>query len=460
MTIRSRLTWLFSALVALILAGALSVTFLLQKRYTHQEFHQRLRDRAEVTSYVFLEQDELHEEAFEKFQRRYLQTLTGEVLQIYDAQLRPRFIEPDRRIHLSDQLLARIIADKEVYFDVGPRQAVGLFYHDNQGEYVVVAAAENRSGQLRLRHLAEMLALVFGGGLALIYGAARVFAGRALSPITELNDQVNGITARALHQRLDEGPAGQQDEITRLARTFNRLLERLEISFEGQRTFVSNASHELRTPLTATIGEVQVLLARDREPAAYREALASVLGELQQFRTLVNDLLELAQTDAPSGPAEEIRLDELVWEAREALQPAGRRRVQVELGALPENADALVVAGSRALLLRAVLNLLDNALKYSPADAPVRVQFIYSGRELHLRVLDRGIGVAEKDLSHLFQPFFRADNARAVPGHGVGLALAQRILLRHGATLRLSSRPEGGTAAEVVFGVEPGPELK
>ncbi|SNR33595.1 sensor histidine kinase [Hymenobacter mucosus] len=449
MTIRNRLTWLFLGLVAVILLAVMSVVYILQADYTHEEFHVRLRDRAEVTGYVFLEQDELRADAFREFQRRYLRTLTNEVLQIYDAQLQPRFIEQDRRIMISEHLLARILAEKEVYFQLGSRQAVGLFYQDNQGEYIIVAAAENHSGRARLEHLATMLAGIFVSSIVVIYIAGRVFAGKALAPIAAVNDQVDRITTQDLHLRVNEGISNEQDEITRLARTFNRMLERLEDGFETQRTFVSNASHELRTPLTATIGELQVLLNREREPAAYREGLASVLYELQQLKLLINNLLDLTQTN--SGNTEEIRLDELLWEVREALAPDQRLRVHITLGELPEEADQLEIKGNRQLLSRALVNLLDNALKYSPENQPVEVQFNYRHGQRQIRVQDHGIGIGEKELPQIFQPFFRADNARAVTGHGVGLPLARKIVQLHGGELRISSQLGAGTLAEVVF---------
>ncbi|UOQ53943.1 sensor histidine kinase [Hymenobacter cellulosivorans] len=431
----------------------MSVVYILQADYTQDEFHQRLRDRAEVTGYVFLEQDELRAEAFREFQRRYLRTLAGEVLQIYDAQLRPRFIEQDRRVNISDQILARILTEKEVYFELGARQAVGIFYRDNQGEYIIVAAAENLSGRKRLEHLATMLACIFVGSLVVIYVAGRVFAGRALAPIAAVNDQVDRITARDLHLRVDEQglSRSEQDEITRLARTFNRMLERLEEGFEGQRTFVSNASHELRTPLTATIGEIQVLLNRDREPAAYREALSSVLNELQELKLLINNLLDLTQVENAADHGEEIRLDELLWEAREALLPELRRRVQVTMDELPAMPEQLEIKGNRQLLRRALTNLLDNALKYSGSQ-PVAVRFSYRHDQIFLQVEDQGIGIAAKDLNRIFQPFFRADNARAVVGHGVGLPLARRIIELHGGQLYVQSRLGNGTVVEVVFG--------
>jgi signal transduction histidine kinase len=424
----------------------------LHAEYTHDQFNLRLRDRADITGYIFLERDELRASAFRDFEKRYMQTLPDEVLQVYDAQLRPRFLQEDRRVQLSEKLLARILTEKEVYFNIGLRQAVGIFYSDNQGEYIIVAAAENSIGKARKEYLASSLAAVFVISLVITYVLGRLFAGRALSPIAHLNDNVDRITARDLHQRLAITLTDRPDEIERLARTFNRMLERLEDRFESQGTFVRNASHELRTPLTATIGELQVLLARERDASAYQEALASVLGELQQFRMLVNNLLELAQTDTVDVPtAEEIRVDELIWEVRDALPADQRPRVQVHLGQLPAEAEKLVVRGSRPLLLRAVGNLVENALKYSPSAEPVQLRFECIGDSLHLRVLDRGIGISKRDYARLFQPFFRGDNARHVVGHGVGLALARNIVKRHGGWLELRPRLEGGTEAEVAF---------
>ncbi|MBX0290208.1 HAMP domain-containing protein [Hymenobacter sp. HSC-4F20] len=449
MTIRNRLTWLFLGLVAVILLAAMTTVYILQADYTHEEFRQRLRDRAEVAGYVFLEQDELRAEAFRDFQRRYMRTLTEEVLQIYDGNLQPRFIEHDVRIRISDRILAQILTEKEVYFEIGPRQAVGIFYSDNQGKFIIVAAAQNRSGAARLEYLGLILVCIFVGSLLLIYVAGRVFAGKALAPIAAVNDQVDRITTQDLHLRVTEGSSHEQDEITRLARTFNRMLERLEEGFETQRTFVSNASHELRTPLTATIGELQVLLNREREPAAYREGVASVLHELQQLKLLINNLLELTQTNP--GATDDVRLDELLWEAREAVAPAQRPRLHITLGNLPEEAEQLEIRGNRQLLSRALTNLLDNALKYSAPEQPVEVRLDYHQGRRHIRVQDHGIGIHDKALPQIFQPFFRADNARNVVGHGIGLPLARKIIQLHGGELRITSHLGKGTVAEVIL---------
>ncbi|UOQ99229.1 HAMP domain-containing histidine kinase [Hymenobacter sp. 5317J-9] len=450
MTIRNRLIWLFVGLVAFILLAVLGSAFLLQRDYGQREFRQRLRDRAEVAAYIFLEKDELRSAAFQVFQKRFQQTLTEEIIQIYDAQGEVRFVREDARLEVPPDVLARIVAGSEEYFTDGPREAVGFFYHDNQGSFVVVAGAENVYGHARLQSLATIMASVFVLSLLLIYGAGRVFADRALAPIAAINDQMDRISAHDLHLRVAEGLSGhKKDELSRLAHTFNRLLDRLEAGFESQRAFVRYASHELRTPLAASIGEAQLALTRDREPAAYRAALRDLLADLTQLNALLNHLLELAQADA-SLPEQDacIRVDELLAEACAAVEPAQRPRLQVHTGHLPTEPEQLELTGNRALLGRALSNLLENALKYSDPQ-PVLVSLEYEPGQVLLRIQDHGIGIAETDLPQVFQPFFRAANARLVAGHGVGLALARRIIERHGGRLDLSSRLGQGTTVLV-----------
>jgi signal transduction histidine kinase len=452
MTIRNRLTWLFVGLVAVILLVVLTIAFLLQLDYGQREFRQRLRDRAEVAAYFFLEKDELRSSAFQEFQKRYQRTLTGEIIQLYDARGAVRFVREDARLEVPPAVLARIKEGHEEYFEDGPLLAVGIFYHDNQGQYVVVAGAENVYGQARLRYLATILASLFVLSLLLIYAAGRLFAGRALGPIAALNDQMDRITAHDLHLRVSENLSGREhDELARLAHTFNRLLDRLESSFEGQRAFVRNASHELRTPLAASIGEAQLALTRDREPAAYRAALHALLADLTQLNSLLNHLLELAQAEVrlPEHDAV-IRVDELLAEACAAIAPAQRPRLHLHTGHLPAEPEQLELTGNRALLSRALTNLLENALKYSDPQ-PVSVTLEYEPGGVRLRIRDEGIGIAESDLTQVFQPFFRAANARLMTGHGVGLPLARKIIEHHGGQLQLNSRLGHGTTVLVLL---------
>ena len=190
MTIRNRLTGLFVAVVAVILLAVLSTAFALQYEYGQREFRERLRDRAEVAAFIFLEKDELRTDTFREFQKRYQRTLTEEIIQIYDAQGEPRFLLEDLRLEVPPEVLARIVLGEEVYFEDGLRLAVGILHRDNQGTFVVVAGAENVYGRARMQYLATILAVVFVASLLVIYGVGYLFAGRALAPIAALNHEM------------------------------------------------------------------------------------------------------------------------------------------------------------------------------------------------------------------------------------------------------------------------------
>nr|WP_262895974.1 HAMP domain-containing sensor histidine kinase [Hymenobacter rubidus] len=271
------------------------------------------------------------------------------------------------------------------------------------------------------------------------------FAGQALRPLRRMVSEVDGITATDLSQRLTLAD-GATDEIGLLTQRFNRLLDRLESAFAGQRTFVRDASHELRTPLTALIGELEVaLLQAERPPAEYRRVLESTLDSARQLNSLTNGLLQIARaSDDPSQvPMTTVRLDELLLQAHEQLL---RRhptcRVDLDFG----EAESFAVRGNEALLLSAVLNVLDNACKFSKDQgSTVTASLTRTRKQLSLLVADEGPGLAPTDLQQVFVPFFRAASARAVPGHGIGLPLAARIMALHGGTVRVESELGQGT---------------
>jgi signal transduction histidine kinase len=261
--------------------------------------------------------------------------------------------------------------------------------------------------------------------------------------------EVDGITATDLSQRLTQG-SGSNDEIGRLAQRFNRLLDRLESAFAGQRTFVRDASHELRTPLTALIGELEVsLLQAERSPAEYRRVLQSTLDSARQLNDLTNGLLQIARaSDDPSQvPMAEVRLDELLLLAHEQIvRRHATCRVDLDFGEAPDEGSFTLKRGNEALLLSAMLNVLDNACKFSDGNGgTVTATLARTGTSLTLLVADQGLGLSPADLQQVFVPFFRAASARAVPGHGIGLPLTARIMALHGGTVRVESEVGHGT---------------
>jgi signal transduction histidine kinase len=444
-----KLTLQFTGIVSVILAVVLASIYSLTAISAKDEFYDKLKERAFAAANIFLEQDEVTKDRYEVFQKKYLESLPEEIVQVYDERNLNAFIERNEKLPTPKALLDKIRSERIVRYSEGTRQALGLYYEDNQGNFVILASAVDVAGHTKLESLRLILLFSFLLSLAVVYVMGRYFSRRALNPIRDVVQQVKVITASNLHLRLNEGK--NKDELAELALTFNDTLRRLDLAFETQKTFVSNASHELRTPLTAIIGEIEVLLSKERETQEYVTTLSNVLQEAEELKELTNMLLSLAQASITERNEllEEIRLDELLTQARDKItEKTVGADVVIALDDLPQEPEGLSVLGNRHLLISAFANILENAVKFSEHR---RVICRLQGRpsELTITVTDTGIGITESDLKNIFQPFFRGDNARRFVGHGVGLALAEKIIRLHGGAVVAASTLHIGTVVTV-----------
>ena len=270
-------------------------------------------------------------------------------------------------------------------------------------------------------------------------------AGRALSPIDKLTRLARRISAEDLSQRLDlQLP---DDEVGRLARTFDDMIARLDQAFRRQRQFTADASHELRTPLTAIKGQAEVALSRPRDAAAYREVIQTVNEEVDRLIRMVGSLLTLARADAGQIPIafEPVSLADLVSAAVEQVHPLADKR---GLELWDASGPSVVLEADEDLLLQLLLNLLDNAIKYTPSGGRVTVGWGLNGREIELRVRDTGVGIGSEHLPHIFDRFYRLDKARSrgEGGTGLGLSISRWIAEAHRGSISVESSPgEGST---------------
>ncbi|HEY0776790.1 MAG TPA: HAMP domain-containing sensor histidine kinase, partial [Gemmatirosa sp.] len=286
-----------------------------------------------------------------------------------------------------------------------------------------------------------LVAAVVGG-----YALAR----RSLQPVATMTRQAAHISAGTLHERLPV--ADPRDELGRLAAVFNELLGRMEEAFARQRRFVADASHELRTPVAIIAGEAELALAREgRDADALRAALATIGGETGRLQQIVGDLFLLARADAGERPraVEELYLADLVASVTHAVRTlAARKGVTVN-----EHVDGdLPFRGDEGLLHRLLLNLVDNAIKFTPAGGCVTVTAAQRGVAYVVQVADTGPGIAPEDQARVFERFFRAHSAEGAAGTGsgagLGLAIARWIAEAHEGTLQLThSGAEGSTFA-------------
>jgi two-component system sensor histidine kinase MprB len=306
------------------------------------------------------------------------------------------------------------------------------------------------------RTLARIGILLALGGLAGIAGAAllgRRVAMAGLAPVARLTFAVEHVTAtKDLRAAI---PVDGEDEIARLARSFNAMLDALRESRAAQRTLVEDAGHELRTPLTSLRTNIELLVLADTAAGSGRTLSevdrARLLRDLEvqvvELSTLANVLVELAQEGGSPEVVEPVDLADVVSSAVQRSR-ARTSAVQVELALAPA-----WVMGQPAALERMALNLLDNAIKWSPAGATVRVDVSHGGSpaQVRLTVADQGPGIDAADLPRIFERFYRADAARSMPGSGLGLAIVAQVVAQHGGTVTAGSGPDGGTVMTVTL---------
>lgn len=281
-------------------------------------------------------------------------------------------------------------------------------------------------------------------------------AGRALRPVHAITQAARRIAAGDWSQRIQTPHSN--DEIGQLASTFNDMIGRLEVSFKQIRQFSADASHELRTPLTITKGETELALRRPRQTEDYRVVLESNLEEIDRMSRIVDELLFLSRADLGEIKLKmfPVQLDDLVREIQQQAMVLGmERHVQAVLNAV----EPVLIQGDDLRLRELLLNLVDNAVKYSYEGQTVELALVVEGSQAKIMVRDHGIGIAPENQARVFDRFYRTDEARAhgAKGTGLGLAICKWIVEVHHGTIELDSTVHGGSCFTVFLPLLPAP---
>lgn len=319
------------------------------------------------------------------------------------------------------------------------------------GRDVMLRVFRDESGLRRtLREILIGLALGLPVAALLAAFGGYVMAGRTLKPISAMAEQARQITSESLGRRLPN--PNPHDELGQLAEVFNETLQRLENSFESLKRFTADASHELRTPLTALRAVGEVALREGGDARALRETIGSMLEEAQRLNDLIDTLLLLARAESGRAPLqrEAIRVHELMAEVCESVEVLATEKQQsVELNGDPN----LVVRADRLLLRHAAMNILHNAIRYSPAGTKVQVRcFLHNGHGV-VEIADEGPGIAPEHHQKIFERFYRIDKARtrAEGGAGLGLAIAKLSVEQLGGSIELTSAVGKGSRFQIVL---------
>ena len=473
-TIRGRLTVWYSAALVLTLAAFAIVLYVARRRASYDDLDQRIRSEAELSAAILGESyrargalvtyDSTGKPALVADIKAVLEAVPdyllitaqdGEILySSSNASLTYQQVVQLRRL-MTPPLSGRTGGTVRLEPD-GPELRYVAHIVSGAGPRFgsLLVAADVRTAELAVAQLVSTLVLIVPIGLIAAILVGSWIARRALEPVDRIITEVREISdGRSLHRRL--ALPMEKDELGRLAETLNQMMTRLERSFAALRRFTADASHELKTPLTVVRAGVERAITRPDLPQETLAALEETLEEVNRMTELVDALLMLARIDEGRAELhrEPVDLRAIVDEARETGELlAEQAGVAIELHTPPQ---PVVLAVDRRRVHQLILNLVENAVKYTPRGGNVVLQLDANDGRVLLTVADSGIGIAPGDLPHIFDRFWRADSARTRtgerPGTGLGLAICKWIAEAHGGSIEVQSRPGRGTTFTVSF---------
>jgi len=444
--ITTKLSIIFSiiASVALVIFGALVYLFTLN--HSDKVFQELLSDRVTITEKLFLEKETFSDNELEKIKGQFLRALPEETEEVIELK---NGLVPVFKYKYSDKNKQQLIVNESYSFQEGNMTGVSNIFNVNKKRYLIIVTAVDVVGIQNLVFLRLRIFILILIAIPLLFITSFVVAKRALQPLTEKIHHANAISASNLYERLQI--INPNDEIGELAIAFNKLLDRLEASFKTQKSFISNASHEIRNPLTAIMGEAEITGAKLRSKEEYAESLKTILQEAERLNLTVNNLLELSKVRATKEDIklEILEFDDFLEEIKISFDfVSPENKVSVSIAKIHN--EIYSVAINKNLMKTALFNLLDNACKFS-SNKPVNINLVKVGDWLSLTIEDNGLGISEKDLLQVKEPFYRGENTLQINGSGIGLALCEKIITLNNGTLAIDSVLNNGTKVIVML---------
>lgn len=445
MKIRTALTLKYTAVTAAVFLFCMILIYCVSEHTRSKSFFHDLKSEAITKAHLFLNSqvDAATMQSIYLNNKKFINEVEVAVYSTDFKMLYHDAIEDDI-IKENQEMINRILHQKEIEFYIGSYQGLGIVYTFKGKDYIVTAAAYDGYGYSNIAELGKTLSILFVIGLSLLFGAGYLLARTSLKPIRDIVKEAESITVSRIGRRIPVN--NEKDELGELSTAFNDLLQRLEASFNSQKMFVSNVSHELRTPLAALTAELDLALQKERSLAQYQASMRNALQDAQRMNRLIDGLLNLAKADYQKEQIkmQEIRLDELLLDAREVILRA-HPDYQIDLIFEQEADDdrVITVRGNIYLLTIAFSNLIENNCKYSP-DKSSFIQISFWEQWTVVRLSDNGIGMSKTELEKLFTLFYRGDN-EATEGYGIGMSLAQKIIRLHQGSITVHSDKGRGT---------------
>ncbi len=360
----------------------------------------------------------------------------------------PSLMEEDFDLD-SGKLVSQDEALKEkVYISRGPaHEQIMVVRHDFllfDTSAVVYAAQSLEESMQMINRFRTILFIAISLNIMVLAFAGFWIARRSLSPLARFSDRIEKITHMTMGERID--PEFQVDEVRNVARSFNDMLDRLQGAFESEKRLVADASHELKTPLSVIKAQCDVLLQRERTKEEYAGALSKIKATSDTMKKLIDDMLSLTRLDSGSLSASgfaDVSLGECINRAVKFTEfMAEAKQIQINKNISKD----IWIKGDQDALTEIFLNIIENAIKYSPAENSIEITLTPDAREATVEITDHGAGITQEDMERVFDRFYRGTAARTLPGTGLGLSIAKAIAEAHGGRISARSEPGKGSS--------------
>lgn len=402
--------------------------------------YQSLESKSLLAAIFYLEQDELSLLEHANVKSQLQKTISRSNIAVFDSVGHHKNGDMQPTDDIKEAFLDQVRAQRNASFDSDAYFYNGIFYHDNEGDFVVVTREPKADFNAQMLSLFHILLIVFLLGIVFIFLFSQYLSYLAYQPIIRIIDQIKDRDSKNFNEplTLQETYAEVED----LVETYNHFVTRIAETFNVQKNFIDYVSHELRTPITALLGTLEVTESKTRSAQEY----GAVMQQLKQYTTDLQETLDqmmLLSGAKTSFEFKTIRVDEIIWQLVENMVLYHNAHIEVDIQV--HDQSLLSTAGNDKLLELAIGNLLENAIKYSDNQL-VKILFTEENGRLQLSIIDQGIGIPTHDLLHIRQNFFRGNNTHNYQGKGVGLSIASVILTLHRVELQIQSSGSGTSA--------------
>ncbi|MGG7470527.1 sensor histidine kinase [Chryseobacterium arthrosphaerae] len=449
MTLRNRFTLISSLSFGIVSIITSAVIFFAYYDSTKIFYFEKLRNTALISAIYYLEKDELPKDRHAQIKKEYNHLIQNNRVAVYNQNNEVTFGHNLQDKNIKPAHLQAVRNNKGVQFMSDNQFYYGIFYPDNQGDFVVFVKSPNDSFQSQILRLAIIMLSVLVMGLLAIYFLSRYLSKVVYKPVSNVVERINKAEYNNISTAITS--TNTNDEIDELIKSYNKLLGRISENVLLQQNFINYVSHEFKTPLAAISGNLEVFAQKDRTPEEYRKVAKESLDNVYEIENILNNLLLMSGMTKLETSHKQVRIDELVWKIYEKLEArAKEKNSSIKILLQVTKPSLLEIPGNETLLYLALYNIVENAIKYS-YDQPVVLRLSEKGDQLCIEISDQGRGIPSDDLVKIAETFYRGKNVDAIKGSGIGLSLSKSIFDHHHIAMNIDSVVNKGTTVTLIF---------